>query len=148
VRREETWQQPSVDIYPDPYKIIRIQFPVVEELRDTLRETWPSRDALPSTLLILADTFQEAGWHGLAVRMFQEALEFVRLDADQMNLRRTLESLRKSLVELERYEEALPVAEEELALSLELARPGNYSLEIANSAWYSMISLLGKMGKY
>ncbi|MET9632134.1 hypothetical protein ABZX92_32200 [Lentzea sp. NPDC006480] len=148
VRREETWQQPSVNIYPDPYKIIRIQFPVVEELRDTPRETWPSRDALPSTLMILADTFQDAGWHGLAVRMFQEALEFVRLDADRANLRRTLDSLRKSLVALERYEEALPVAEEELALALELARPGSYDLEIANEAWYSMTDLLGKLGRH
>ncbi|KJK42925.1 hypothetical protein UK23_35215 [Lentzea aerocolonigenes] len=148
VQREETWQQPSVDIYPDPYKIIRIQFPVVEELRDTPRETWPSRDALPSTLRILADTFQDAGWHGLAVRMFQEALEFVRHDADRVTLRRTLDSLRKSLVALERYEEALPVAEEEHAVALELARPGGYDLEVANGTWSSLISLLGKLGRH
>ncbi|MDT7786114.1 MAG: hypothetical protein QOF58_4533 [Pseudonocardiales bacterium] len=148
VRREETWQRPSVDIHPDPYKIIRIQFPVVEELRDTPRDTWPQRNALPSALGHLAETFEDAGWHDLAVRVLQEVLEIIRGDGDRVSVRRALTDLHENLVKLERYEEALPVTEEELALALELARPGGYSLEMANRIRSSMISLLGKLGRH
>ncbi|MEU0876962.1 hypothetical protein ABZ345_00065 [Lentzea sp. NPDC005914] len=148
VRREETWHREAVDVYPDPYKIVRIQFPVVEELRDTPRETWPQRNALPTALGFLAETFKDAGWHDLAVRVLQEILEIVRADHDRVSVRRALTDLHENLVKLERYEEALPVAEEELALALELARPGSYDLEIANRTWSSMISLLGKLGRH
>ncbi|MEV6239205.1 hypothetical protein [Lentzea sp. NPDC051838] len=148
VRREETRNRTAKDCYPDPYKIMRIQFPVVEELRDTPRETWPQRDTLPWTLRILAETFKDAGWHDLAVRLLREALEFIREDGDQETLWRVLDELHDNLVALEQYEEAAPVAEEELALALALARPGSYSLQNANDAWSRMIRLLGKLGRH
>ena len=48
VRHEDTWNRTARDCYPDPYRIMRIQFPIVEGLRGTPRETWPQPDALPT----------------------------------------------------------------------------------------------------
>ena len=148
VRREETWNREAKDCYPSPYKIMRIQFPVVEELRDTPRDTWPRPDALPTALGHLAESFTDAGWDDLAERVHREMLELYREAGRAEKVRDVLTDLHANLVRQKRYEDALPVAEEELALALSLARPGGYSLEMANRIRSSMIRLLGELGRH
>ncbi|MDX8030167.1 hypothetical protein SK803_08090 [Lentzea sp. BCCO 10_0856] len=148
VRREETWHRTAKDAYPDPYKIMRIQFPVVEELRDTPRETWPQPDALPTALGYLAETFEDAGWPDLARRTYYEMLELRREAGPSEDLRRVLTALRTNLIRQELYEEALPVALEGHALAAQLAVPGRYNTVVANEARYWITDLLGKLGRH
>ena len=143
VRREETWHRQARDCYPDPYKIMRIQFPVVEELRDTPRETWPQRDALPTALGLLAETFEDAGWDDLARRTHYEVIELRREAGQHVSLQRVLSTLRANLFRQELYEEALPVAQEERDLANELGRHDDVF-----SAMYWITALLGKLGRH
>lgn len=143
VRREETWHREAKDCYPDPYKIVRIQFPVVEKLRDTPRETWPQADALPTALGYLSETFEDAGWDDLARRMHYEELELRREAGQTVSVRRVLTTLRANLFRQELYDEALPVAQEEYALAKQLGEH-----EISFTAKYWITALLGKLGRH
>lgn len=143
VRREETRHREAEDCYPDPYKIIRIQFPVVEALRDTPRETWPQRDALPTALGFLSETFEDAGWDDLARRLHYEELELRRATGRTIGVRRVLSSLRANLFRQELYDEALPIAQEEHALAKELGEH-----EVSFTAQYWITELLGELGRH
>ncbi|MGW6932174.1 hypothetical protein ACWGE0_19115 [Lentzea sp. NPDC054927] len=148
VRREETWHRPARSGYPDPLKMLGYTWPVVEELRRTPRENWPGPDALAEALVELAELFEECGWDDFALRTHLEVLEFRREAGDAEKLRKVLTSLRDNLIRQERYEEALPVAQEELPLALRLAVPGKQSTSIANTARYWITDLLGKLGRH
>ncbi|WP_086666813.1 hypothetical protein [Lentzea kentuckyensis] len=143
VRREETWHREAKDCYPDPFKIIRIQFPVVEELRDTPRESWPRRDALPTALGFLSETFEDAGWDDLARRLHYEELGLRRESGRPISVRRVLSSLRANLFRQELYDEAVPVAQEEYVLAKELGEH-----EVSCTAKYWVTVLLGKLGRH
>lgn len=143
VRREETWHREAKDCCPDPYKIVRIQFPVVEKLRDTPRETWPQADALPTALGHLAETFEDAGWDDLARRVHYEMLDLHRAMGQAVSVRRVLTSLRANLVRQELHDEALPVAQEEYALAKEL---GHHEASFTANHWIT--ALLGELGRH
>lgn len=148
VRREETWHREARDGYPDPLKVMRVQFEVIEELRDTPRDTWPRPDALPDALSYLAEAFEVCGWDDLQRRTLHEELELCREAGDPERLLRVLTALRANLVRQERYEEALPVTLQELTVAGQLAVPGDYSTEVANSARYWVTDLLGRLGRH
>ncbi|MFD4675599.1 hypothetical protein ACFWNN_38135 [Lentzea sp. NPDC058450] len=148
VTRAETWHRPANSGYPDPLKMLGYEWPRVEELRATPRDRWPSPDALPDVLEKVAELFEECGWDDFALRTHVEVLQFRRESGDPVKLRRVLTPLRANLMRQERYEEALPVALEELDFAWQVAVPGDYSTERANVARYWVIDLLGKLGRH
>ncbi len=87
VTRAEAWDRKIGGEHPtQAARVIRIQFDIVYELRDTPRDTWPEPSAVPTALGYLGETFDEAGWPDLARRAYLEELEFRRSDdecADQ-----------------------------------------------------------------
>lgn len=141
VRREETWNRTARDCYPDPYRIMRIQFPIVEELRGTPRETWPQPDALPTALGYLAETFEDCGWDDLALRVHQEILELQRGHPERTL--RTLTAIRTNLVRQELHEDAIRVAWDEYELA---KQRGEH--EVAHTAKYWVTNVLGKLGRH
>ncbi|GAB2808262.1 hypothetical protein GCM10027200_04980 [Lentzea nigeriaca] len=144
MRREETWHRKAESGHPDQaWRVIRIQFDVVEELRDTPRETWPRRDALPTAVGYLAETFDECGWYDLARRAHYEELQLRREAGQDVSLRRVLSALRANLFRQELYEEALPVAREEYDLAKRLGEH-----DIVHTAKYWITALLGKLGRH
>ncbi|MBT2229827.1 hypothetical protein [Nonomuraea sp. NEAU-A123] len=92
-------------------------------MRGRSPDTWPSPAALPKSLDQLATWLTELGWDDLACLARREELAVYRtLSADQPGLFgdqivRALAAFRRSLMECERYEEALEVVEELLRLS-------------------------------
>ncbi|GLY51137.1 tetratricopeptide repeat protein [Lentzea sp. NBRC 102530] len=148
VTRGETWHRPARTGYPDPVKMLGYVWPVVEDLRATPRAEWPSPDALAEALAEQAEYFEEAGWDDFALRTHLEVLEFRRESGDAGKLREVLTPLRANLMRQQRYEEALPVAVEELEVAWQVAVPGDYSTERANVARYWVTDLLGKLGRH
>ncbi|MFD9699824.1 hypothetical protein [Lentzea sp. NPDC059081] len=148
VRYEETHHRKGKDAWPDPWKVMRVHFPIVERLRDTPRSTWRHPDELPSSLVHLAESFHDAGWDDLARRAYYEVIDLRREAGESVDLRRALTALRTLLIDNEQYEEALPVAEDELRLAAKLAVEGDYSTEVANSARYWVLDLLGELGRH
>ncbi|MFD5825100.1 hypothetical protein [Lentzea sp. NPDC060358] len=148
VRVEDTHHRRGKDAWPDPWKVMRVHFPVVERLRDTPRSSWRTPDELPASLVHLAESFHDAGWDDLAMRAYHEAVELRREAGDPADLRRALTASRSLLVDLGRYEEALPLAREELRLAAELAVPGEYSTEVAHSARFWVLHVLGELGRH
>ncbi|TWP53720.1 tetratricopeptide repeat protein [Lentzea tibetensis] len=149
VQRQDIWHRKPENGHPDQaYRVIRIQMDVVEELRDTPRDTWPQRDALPRALNFLGESYEELGWDDLARRAYFEELELRRAFEDRQALRSVLKALRTTLIRLKLYEEALPIAEEERRVSVELSAPGKYSVETANSAKYWITHILGELGRH
>ncbi|MGW4210578.1 tetratricopeptide repeat protein [Lentzea sp. NPDC004789] len=148
VRREDTWHREARNCYPDPYRIMRVQFPIVEELRDTPRETWPQRDALPTALHFLAETFEDCGWDDLALRVQHELLELHREAGDLPQVLRVLSSIRANLVRQELFEDALRFARAERSLAVQLAAAGGYHVVTANDARYWVSHVLDKLGRY
>ncbi|WP_030470599.1 hypothetical protein [Lentzea aerocolonigenes] len=141
VRREDTWHRTARDCYPDPYRIMRIQFPIVEELRGTPRETWPQPDSLPTALGYLAETFEDCGWDDLALRVHQEILELQRGRPEQTL--RALTAIRGNLVRQELHEEAMRAAHEEYEFAKQRGKH-----EVAHTAKYWVTNVLGKLGRH
>jgi tetratricopeptide (TPR) repeat protein len=92
----------------------------VEELRGRPPESWPSATALPESLDRLAGLLTELGWDDLASLARREQLTVYReLEAARPGgysgeIAHVRSALRRDLVALERYAEALEVVEEQL----------------------------------
>ncbi|MGJ6969112.1 hypothetical protein ACSDR0_45205 [Streptosporangium sp. G11] len=125
----------------------------VQVLRAQPRLAWPKPDALARWLLELGADLEELTWYDLARLAYLEAVEFYRAESAngtnvcRENFHRSLRSLRRTLVQLGRHEEALPIAREEHSASLRLIGGDAYALDDANEARSALTMILAKLGR-
>ncbi|MEV4115543.1 tetratricopeptide repeat protein [Nonomuraea sp. NPDC049695] len=126
----------------------------IEALRGQPREAWPSPYALAEQLGCLGAELEHPDWYALARLAYLEAIDVYRADGieatdDFLNdYRRTLGSLSSVLEELRRYEEVLPIKQEEQAVSLRLAVADASDLDLANDARTRSIGILARLGRH
>jgi tetratricopeptide (TPR) repeat protein len=126
------------------FRYIRIQMEQVEELRRSGRT--PKRRA--ECLDLVAESLGELGWHDLARLAYLEELAVYRGLSTPHNreLGWLLTSLRDTLMKLDRYEEALPIAHE--VWQLYAKRTDAQSRDSANSARYWHMDILTRLGRH
>ncbi|MFI7226524.1 tetratricopeptide repeat protein [Nonomuraea angiospora] len=133
----------------------RVLMGQIEALRGQPRETWPSPYALTEPLRHLGAELEYPGWYELARLVYLEAIDVYRAagteaPADDFldDYRRTLGSLGSVLVELKRYEEVLPIKQEEQAVSLRLTAVDASALDLADDARTTSIGILARLGRH
>ncbi|SEH03974.1 Tetratricopeptide repeat-containing protein [Nonomuraea solani] len=126
----------------------------IEALRGQPREAWPSPCALTEPLRSLGAELDHPGWYELARLVHLEAIDVYRADGAEVagdfldDYRRTLHSLGGVLVELRRYEEVLPIKQEEQEVSLRLAVVDASALDEANDARTTSVRILARLGRH
>lgn len=126
----------------------------IEVLRGQPREAWPSPYALAGPLRSLGAQLEYPDWYEFARLAYLEAIGVYRGDGTDIaddfldDCRHTLWSLGRVLMELRRYEEALPIVQEEQRVSLRLAVVDAFVLDLANDARTTFIEILVRLGRH
>ncbi|NRQ33717.1 tetratricopeptide repeat protein [Nonomuraea sp. NN258] len=152
ITSEMLLQHPVAPDGPNPdLRYAQVLAKQVEALREQPRETWPSPDAPAGPLRSLGAELKHPGWYDLARLAYLEAIDVYREDVATDHLddyRHTLWSLGRVLVELRRYEDALPILQEERLVSLRLAVVDGSALDLADDARTTSIEILVRLGRH
>jgi tetratricopeptide (TPR) repeat protein len=128
-------------------RVLRNQMETVEDLRDRPPREWPTEEGPIDALEYVGAALTELEWHDLARLAYLEKVALCRELASEQ-LGSTLESLRDTLMELGRYEEALPIVDEEREAWLGLVDTDEYAQESADTAQYWRTEILVKLGRF
>jgi len=122
----------------------------IERMRGRPADAWPTATALPESLDHLAELLTELGWDDLASLARREELSvYQELDAGRPGvfsgkIAHVLAALRGNLVDVERYEEALDVVDEQLRLS---GRGGSARVPAGEAQNWRTV-LLARLGRH
>ncbi|MEO3790845.1 tetratricopeptide repeat protein [Nonomuraea sp. B10E15] len=152
INSEMLLRHPGLPDGPD-LRYAHVLMEEIEALRGQPREAWPMPYALAQPLRRLGAELEHPGWYSLARLAYLEATDVYRAD-DQAagdvldDYHHTLSSLGDVLMELRRYEEVLPIKQEEQAVGLRLAIMDTSALDLANDARTMFIRILVRLGRH
>ncbi|MDG4786580.1 tetratricopeptide repeat protein [Micromonospora sp. WMMD1102] len=125
----------------------------IETLRGQPRDAWPRPYALAEKLRSLGAEMEYPSWYVLARLVYREAVDVYRADGIKVtgdalgDYRHVLDRLGSVLVKLKRHEEALPIRQEQQAVSLRLAAVDVTALDLANDAQTEVVNTLVRLGQ-